>query len=143
MPLRPESSEFDHDPSLDMFRDAAAQVFDDRVTGFVVFRVQPWWTRIGGLLWWTRWARGVEHVEFIETVWLDAVDAPDPDKVRVDDGAAGPQAEWLDDLRNGSYTFYENSREAEVQDRERTLSVRWLVGDERTKAMREWGFGPA
>ncbi|MFI2102904.1 hypothetical protein ACH436_06405 [Isoptericola sp. NPDC019693] len=120
-----------------------AQVFDDSTTGFVVFRVEPRWTRTGGFLWWTRWARGVEHVEFIETLWLNAADAPDPDKVVSEAGWAESPSGWLDELRNGSYGFYENSGDAEHPEQERMLRVRWLVGAERAKAMDEWGVGAA
>lgn len=143
MPWRPDWSAFDRDPSLDIFRDSVAQVSDDSTTGFVVFRVEPRWTRTGGFLWWTRWARGVEIVEFIETVWLNAADAPDPDKAVGEAGWAVSPSQWLDELRNGSYRFYESSGDAEYPEQERILRVRWLVGAERAKAMHEWGFGAA
>ncbi|MCK9795338.1 hypothetical protein M1843_16430 [Isoptericola sp. 4D.3] len=120
-----------------------AQVFGDSTTGFVVFRVEPRWTRTGGFLWWTRWARGVEHVEFVETLWLNADDAPDPDKAVGEAGSAESSSPWLDELRNGSYGFDDNPGDAEHPGQERKLSVRWLAGPERTNALREWGFGTA
>lgn len=143
MPWRPDWSAFDRDPSLDIFRDSVAQVSDGSTTGFVVFRVEPRWTWRGGFLWWTRWSRGVEHVEFIETFWLNPADAPDPDKAVSEAGWAESSSQWLDELRNGSYGYHENSGDAEHPEPERILPVRWLVGAERAKAMHEWGFGAA
>ncbi len=140
MPWKPDWSAFDHDASLDMFRDTVAQVSDDQVTGFVVFRVEAMFTRTGGRLWWSRWARGREWVEWIEAFWLDSRDAPDPEKAIMSDGITGPDSAWLDDISNGSYRLHPPPASEDVAE-ERILTVRWLSGEELEAAKREWGWG--
>jgi hypothetical protein len=142
LPWNPDWSEFDHDPTLDIFRDSAAEISDGRTTGVVAFRVSVWSSRMSGFLWWTKWTRAREYVAWLETVWPDAREAPDPEKALTSDGDAYPPSEWLDDVRDGSYRLTLPVGPDGVAE-ERMLTVRWLSRDELEAAKRDWGWGLA
>ncbi len=140
MPWNPGWNDFDRDPALDPFRDSVAEIRDGRTAGFVAFRVSVASSRTSGFLWWAKWTRAREYVGWIETLWLDADDAPAEEKARLSDGVEHPPSDWLDDVRNGSYRIYLPIGPDSKQE-QRVLRVRWLTGDELEKARRDWGWG--
>lgn len=143
MPWKPNTrgEEVPRDPSLDLFRDSAAEVFDDVTAGFVVFRVEPWWTRTAGHLWWGRWDHVQERVEFLETVWLDRAHVGDASCAHGEAGLVGADSTWLEDIRRGVYVYDEPPTVPQQRGGRRSLSLRWLEGSELALVRAQWGFG--
>jgi hypothetical protein len=126
---------------MDPFRDAIATVnADGKVVGYLATNVEVMWEGAGGILWWTRWVKPRECIEWMLTrtditaslpQWTDGWDF---------DGDTGV----LEDLERGQFEFPDYAFDGSWNQRDVTVyDLIWLVGEERDSAWRAYGYGDA
>lgn len=136
MPRHPDFEAAPREPILEPFRQSVGQlVLDGEVAGLIATQVDSFATRLGGWLWWSRWAPAREFLMVLVTAASE--DSPLPEYedpwLFVDENA-----ETIESLQAGRW------EEPDRRDPESAVvyEIRWLAGPEREAAWAEHGFDP-